>query len=218
MKKIKKISAFILTLLMVTVSVFSGNTVDVMAASGSLKLNTTNASMYTGQAGTLHATKKNIRGTIRWSSSNPGVAIVNSNGKVTARKAGTTYITAKCGNYKARCKVTVKKTNARIGFYCGGLYNTRRIVIQKISGNKVQFQLCYSGKYMAVSKTYVGKIVNDRVTFKVTDDWKCTTTGTIIFKKNCLVYKATGNSFLSTNGTSYTCKWINSNPKVTQIY
>lgn len=46
-------------------------------------------------------------GTVRWRSSKNSVARV-INGKVTARKKGTAYITATCNGRKMRCKVTVK--------------------------------------------------------------------------------------------------------------
>ena len=46
----------------------------------------------------------------KWTSSNPNVASVSSKGKVTARKAGTTYITATAGGVTSnKCKVKVNK-------------------------------------------------------------------------------------------------------------
>ncbi|MEE0913741.1 MAG: leucine-rich repeat protein [Ruminococcus sp.] len=51
----------------------------------------------------------NATQTCTWSSSNSSVASVDSNGKVTAKKAGTANITVKTSNGKtATCKVTVK--------------------------------------------------------------------------------------------------------------
>lgn len=47
--------------------------------------------------------------TVKWSSSNASVATVDSNGKVTAKAAGTATITASCGNYSATTAVTVNK-------------------------------------------------------------------------------------------------------------
>ena len=49
-----------------------------------------------------------------WSSSNTAVATV-SGGKITARKAGSTTITAKVGSKKATCKVTVKAASSGTG-------------------------------------------------------------------------------------------------------
>ncbi len=51
--------------------------------------------------------------TITWTSSNQNVATVDSSGKITAKKAGSTTITAKTSNGKtATCKVTVTDQNS----------------------------------------------------------------------------------------------------------
>lgn len=47
-------------------------------------------------------------GTIKWSSSNRRIAVVNSKGKVTGKKKGTCYIYARRNGYKMTCKVRVK--------------------------------------------------------------------------------------------------------------
>lgn len=47
-------------------------------------------------------------GTIKWSSSNRRIAVVNSKGKVTGKKKGTCYIYARRNGYKMSCKVRVK--------------------------------------------------------------------------------------------------------------
>lgn len=52
--------------------------------------------------------------TLTWKSSNTKVAVVDKNGKVTAKGAGTSTITVKTSNGKtAKCKVTVSKINAK---------------------------------------------------------------------------------------------------------
>ena len=53
-------------------------------------------------------TVKNASGKkVKWTSSKPGVATVNSSGKVTAKAVGTATITAIAGSQKLTCKVTV---------------------------------------------------------------------------------------------------------------
>ena len=47
-------------------------------------------------------------GTIKWSSSNKRIAVVNSKGKVTGKKKGTCYIYARRNGYKMSCKIRVK--------------------------------------------------------------------------------------------------------------
>lgn len=47
-------------------------------------------------------------GTIKWSTSNKRIAVVNSKGKVTGKKKGTCYIYARRNGYKMSCKVRVK--------------------------------------------------------------------------------------------------------------
>lgn len=60
-----------------------------------------------GQSATLKL--NGVLGKASWSSSNKNVATVTSSGKVTAKKIGTTTITAKVDSKKYNCKVTVKK-------------------------------------------------------------------------------------------------------------
>ena len=81
----------------------------------SLTLDKTSLTLYTKKETTavLKAEAVNLSGTINWSSSNPNAAVVQD-GKVTAKKAGTTVITAEIGGYKATCNVTVKKPSIKV--------------------------------------------------------------------------------------------------------
>lgn len=78
---------------------------DRAQAASQVKLNVTNAIMAKGDSFTLKitGTKKKVK----WSSSKKSVATVK-NGVVKAKKTGTTYVTAKIGKQKFKCKVTVK--------------------------------------------------------------------------------------------------------------
>ena len=83
-------------------------------------LNKSTTSLTEGESETLTATiaPSNATGdkTVKWSSSNEAVAAVDSNGKVTAKKAGTAVITVTSSNGKtAGCTVTVKQKDTYTG-------------------------------------------------------------------------------------------------------
>ena len=85
-----------------------------------VSLNKSTTSITEGESETLTATitPSNATGdkTVKWSSSNAEVAAVDSNGKVTAKKAGTAVITATSSNRKtASCTVTVKQKDTYTG-------------------------------------------------------------------------------------------------------
>lgn len=64
----------------------------------------------------------NVSGTVTWSSSNPKVATVDSNGLVTAVSKGETTITVKTqdGKCSDSCTVTIKRFSDGISVYCSG--------------------------------------------------------------------------------------------------
>ena len=85
-----------------------------------MSLNKSTTSLTEGESETLTATiaPSNATGdkTVKWSSSNGAVAAVDSNGKVTAKKAGTAVITVTSSNGKsASCTVTVKQKDTYTG-------------------------------------------------------------------------------------------------------
>lgn len=75
------------------------------------KLSKTKLTLNVGGSKTL--TLKNNKKKVKWSSSKKSVATVNSNGKVTAKKAGKATITAKVGSKKYKCKITVKAVKVK---------------------------------------------------------------------------------------------------------
>lgn len=79
-------------------------TVNVQAAS-KVKLNKS-TTIYVGKTETLKISGTSK--TVKWTTSNKNVATVSSKGKVTAKKTGTTTITAKVSGKSYKCKVTIK--------------------------------------------------------------------------------------------------------------
>ena len=80
-----------------------------IAQASSIRINKTKYSLYKGSS-----FKLKILGTskkVKWTSSNKKIAVVNSKGKVTAKKKGTCTITAKVNGKKYYCKVSVKNKN-----------------------------------------------------------------------------------------------------------
>lgn len=78
-----------------------------LEASSKVRLNKTKATLTVGK--TLILKMKGTKKKAKWSSSKKRVATVSSKGKVKAKKAGKTTITARIGKKKYRCKITVKK-------------------------------------------------------------------------------------------------------------
>lgn len=76
-------------------------------AKKALKLNKSKVTMSVGDSVKLKV--KNTKRSIKWKSSNKKVASVNKKGKVVAKKAGKTTITAKVKKKKLKCSVIVKQ-------------------------------------------------------------------------------------------------------------
>lgn len=83
----------------------------------SITLDKEELTLYTGESFTLTATvnPENANDNfVIWSSSNPDVATVDANGKVTAKTEGEATITAAAGGKSVTCKVTVAKSALEI--------------------------------------------------------------------------------------------------------
>ena len=106
------------------------STISVEASS--IRMNTTKKTLYVKKTYTLKlvGTKKKAK----WSSSNKSVATVSSTGRVTAKKKGTATITAKVGNKKYTCKITVKP--AQINKYAITLYKGNSYTLKVLGATK----------------------------------------------------------------------------------
>lgn len=105
----------------------------------SLTFDKTSATIYTKgtKTVTLKLTSTGINGSAVWKSSKPGVATVK-NGKVTAKKAGKTVITAEIGSYKASCTITVKKPTLKI--------TKKKLTLKKGKKAKIRVKVTPKGK------------------------------------------------------------------------
>lgn len=74
----------------------------------SAKLNKKSVTMWVGD--TLQLKVSNTKDKVKWSSNKKSVATVSTKGKVKAKKSGKAVITAKVGNKKLKCNITVRKT------------------------------------------------------------------------------------------------------------
>lgn len=83
-----------------------------VSASAKVKLNAKKKTLLKGKSFQLKL--KNNKRKIKWTSSKKKVATVNKNGKVKAKKVGTTIITATVANKKYTCKLTVE--NPKISY------------------------------------------------------------------------------------------------------
>ncbi len=106
MKRIKQVivSAILIAFIITTTSnsAFSNTAV---AQAATLKISSTKLDLEVGQTKSLKITGTTKK--VTWSSSKKSVATVSSKGKVTALAEGSSTITAKAGEKKLSCKVTV---------------------------------------------------------------------------------------------------------------
>lgn len=100
-------------------------------AQAKLKISKKTVTLIKGQTTTLKV--KGAKRKAKWTSSKKRVAAVNQKGKVTAKKKGTTTITAQINGKKLKCKVKVE--DPRISAGKVSLYEGARVSL-KIKGTK----------------------------------------------------------------------------------
>lgn len=118
----KNLKKGVLCLLLSSVLVILG-CMPVLAANTTVKLSRTKATMYKGQTGKLRVKVSGTQGTVKWSSSNPSVAVVSANGKVTAKKAGNVLIKATVNEVSKTCKIKVKNPTLKLNKKSATLYS-----------------------------------------------------------------------------------------------
>lgn len=104
-----------------------------------IKLDTTNKSVYVKESFVLKATVKGKNTKATFKSSDMSVATVSDSGKVTAKKKGTTIITATANGVNATCKVTVKEVPK-------GYSTTTKVVTNPTTGKKEEVTVVKSSR------------------------------------------------------------------------
>ena len=175
----------------------------------SVSLNKTSLTSDVGKSYTLTKTvsPSNAVTSYTWSSSNTSVATVDSNGKVTAKKAGTATITVKTSNGKtATCKVTVNLPAPQIT----GLANTTGGI--KISWNKVDGAYGYRLYYKPVSGGWKR--------FKDTTATSFTDSGVVPNKTETYTIRCidkNGNTISGFNSTGWSKKYTPVAPTISKL-
>ena len=128
MVKMKRMFTICLSMLLILVLALP---VDAKAATN-VHLNKTKTTLYVGQSTTLKLSGAKVK---KWKSNDKNIATVNKNGKVTAKKKGTTTIVATTKNGKTyKCKVTVK--NVSLSITKVNLEKGKSVTL-KLNGSKV---------------------------------------------------------------------------------
>lgn len=78
-----------------------------ISAYAATKLNNASATLYVGK--TLQLKLIDNKAEVKWTSANKKIATVSTNGKVSAKKAGTTIITAKSGAGSTLVRLLLKR-------------------------------------------------------------------------------------------------------------
>lgn len=115
----KKLAKSILSLAVALIMVFGVgssivsntgiNAFGIVAEAAAVKLSAKSKTIYYGASTTLKVL--NTKKKVTWTTGNKNVATVTAKGKVTGKNVGTTYIYAKVGTKKYKCKVVVKDRN-----------------------------------------------------------------------------------------------------------
>jgi Bacterial Ig-like domain (group 2) len=141
-----------------------------------VKLDKSKATLIKGQ--TLKLEVKNTSKKAKWSTSDKKIATVNSSGKISAKKAGTATITAKIGNQKYTCKITVEQPKLSQTKLTLGKGKSETLSLE---GTKQKIKWSTSNKSIATvtskGKVTGKKIGTAKITAKVGDKkYTCTVT------------------------------------------
>lgn len=140
-----------------------------------IKLDSSSISLYVKDSTYISASVSGKSSKVTWKTSNSSVATVDSNGKVTGKKAGTCKITASANGKKATCIITVKDNwyqkvlSSSASYKIKGAYDGKTYTISRNSFNEYRLfdidkdgtkeLMLYKRPVAAVFTYYKGKVV-----------------------------------------------------------
>ena len=139
-----------------------------------LKINKSNLTLVCGKTDTLKASLVGAKAAITWKSSNPKIATVDANGKITAKMAGSVTITASAVGKKTTCTVQVlfkDVTNSKDFWYTPTYYMTDKNVVKGYD-NQTMFKpanICTRAQMVTFIWRLVGQPAPKTTTMKFKD-------------------------------------------------
>ena len=132
-----------------TITFPESNTTTLPESNVKISINAKSKVLYSGQNTLIKATVSGTASDVKWKSNNEEVAVVNSSGKVTAKKVGTATITAWITGKdnkikKATCSIKVKKNSVKLNkskatIYVSGINTVKLIATVSGVSSKVRW-------------------------------------------------------------------------------
>lgn len=119
-------------------------------------LNKTSITLENGESAVLTAASSTGH-KVTWKSAKTSIAAVNENGKVTAKKPGTTTVTAKVDGTSVSCKVTVKRPTVRLTPSKISLYRREKYKL-KVSSTSKSMPVWKTNKKSVATVDETGKV------------------------------------------------------------
>lgn len=168
-------------------------TANIVNASEKITLNKESLTLYVGGSYTLKITGTTKQ--VKWSSSKKKIASVNSTGKVNAKKAGMTKVTAKVGKKKFTC--TVQVNNPCLNKKSATITIGKNLTL-KLKGTKAQKWISSNSSIATVNQS-------GKVTAKKVGNATITVTGANKKKYKCKITVTHKHSYKLTYTKSPTC-------------
>lgn len=107
----------------------------IVVSKTDIQLSAGKITLENGYTAQLSATTSNGH-PVAWRSSKKSIAVIDENGLITAKKPGTTTITAKADQTTASCTVTVRKPTVTISRRSASLYRRQQVQLSATSTSK----------------------------------------------------------------------------------